>query len=618
MVKGQDLYPSSQGPSSRGPRFFRLPRGVFSAVSSIKILTAGSVSRPVTLALAGVCLLALGVRLLGLAYGLPAVYNPDETPILNRALAFAKGDPNPHNFLYPSLYFYAVFVWESLFFVIGRAAGLFSSLAAFQREFFTDPSKLFLAARAFTAVCGALTALALYWFGRRLYGRPTGLAAALFYAIAPIAVRDAHYVKLDVPVTLAVVLAHGALARIVVDREAAARRGAWMVAGVLAGLAISTHYYVGLMLLSFVAVAVADRRRSSGWQESARLLAWAGVGVVAGFLAGTPFILVEPRTALRDIVAVREIDVDRAVVGGGAFVSIGSYIKMLFNDAVGWPVCVAATAGAAWAVLADWRRGLLLVTFPLVFLMFLANTVPMTRYLNAMLPAVALAAAFAVTRVVRPLGKLAAPVTAALVLAAAAPGLAATIRTDLFFRQADTRTLAREFVEASVPAGSTVLIQPYSVPLRQSRGALVEALRAHLGSPDRASVKFQLQLEYASSVSPTYRMLYLGEGGLDPDKIYVSPRAFGTDGRLDALRPLKVDYVILKRFNVEDPAIRRLATSLSRDGRLLAQFSPYRDDVSPVVRRGVSPFLHNTALRIDPALQRPGPVIQVWRIERWN
>jgi hypothetical protein len=611
-LKGQDLFPSSPGPA-RGPRFFR----PFLAFAGVKTLTQQSRSRVFALTLASVCLFALGVRLLGLGYGLPAVYNPDETPILNRALAFAKGDPNPHNFLYPSLYFYAVFAWESLFFVIGRAAGIFSSLAAFQREFFTDPSRLFLAARAFTALCGALTVPALYWFGRRLYGRSAGLAAALFYAIAPIAVRDAHYVKLDVPVTLAVVLAHGALARIVVDLDAAARRSTWMIAGLLAGLAISTHYYVGLIVFSFIAVAIADRRRSSGWQESVRLLAWAGVAMIAGFFAGTPFMLVEPGTALRDITALREIDVDRAVVGG-AFVSVGAYLDMLLRDAVGWPVCLAAAAGAVWAVFTDWRRGVVLVTFPLVFLMFLANTVPMTRYLNALLPAVALAAAFAVTRVARPLGKLAPAVTAILALAAAAPGLAGTIRTDLFIREADTRTLAREFIEASVPAGSTILVQPYSVPLRQSRDALTEALRANLGSPERASIKFRLQLEHASSVSPTYRMLYLGDGGLDPDKIYVSPRAFATDGRLDALRPLKVDYVILKRFNVEDRTIQRLAASLARDGRLLAQFSPYRDDASPAVRRGVSPFLHNTALRIDPALQRPGPIIQVWRIDRSN
>src|SRR6476619_7118492 len=131
-------------------------------------------SRSRTAALIAICVAALAVRLLGLGYGLPAVSNPDETPILNRALAFAKGDPNPHNFLYPSLYFYAVFAWEVLFFAAGRVVGLFDSLGAFQREFFTDPSRLFLAGRVLTALCGTATVIAVYAFGRRLYGLAAG------------------------------------------------------------------------------------------------------------------------------------------------------------------------------------------------------------------------------------------------------------------------------------------------------------------------------------------------------------------------------------------------------------------------------------------------------------
>ena len=51
------------------------------------------------------------LRVRGLGFGLPAVYNPDEVAIMSRALAFAKGDLNPHNFLYPTLYFYALFGW---------------------------------------------------------------------------------------------------------------------------------------------------------------------------------------------------------------------------------------------------------------------------------------------------------------------------------------------------------------------------------------------------------------------------------------------------------------------------------------------------------------------------
>ena len=156
--------------------------------------TGPDLSRRTLGALAAISLLALGLRVWNLDFGLPGVFNMDERPILDRALTFAKGDPNPHNFLYPTLYLYAIFAWEALYFVVGRGLGWFSSLAAFQNAFFVDASGHVLAARLLTALVGSATVPAVFLFGRRVGGSGVGLAAALLLAVAPLAVRDAHYV----------------------------------------------------------------------------------------------------------------------------------------------------------------------------------------------------------------------------------------------------------------------------------------------------------------------------------------------------------------------------------------------------------------------------------------
>ena len=97
---------------------------------------------------------ALVARLVGLRYGLPAVYNPDEVAIMSRTLAFAKGDLNPHNFLYPTFYFYALFAWEGLTAALAVAVRAVDSFGAFQREFFMDPTRVFVAGRLLTALLG--------------------------------------------------------------------------------------------------------------------------------------------------------------------------------------------------------------------------------------------------------------------------------------------------------------------------------------------------------------------------------------------------------------------------------------------------------------------------------
>jgi hypothetical protein len=273
------------------------------------------------------------------------------------------------------------------------------------------------------------------------------------------------------------------------------------------------------------------------------------------------------------------------------------------------------------ALAQDWRRWVVLACFPLVYLAFLANTVPMSRYVNVVLPSLAVAAAFAISRLastrilprVRP-----AAAFAILLFLVGLPGLLGSIRSDVFFSQTDTRTLAREFIERTAPQGATVLVQPHSVQLRPSRGALVEALRKHLGSESLASIRFQKQLEAAAEMSPTYRVLYVGtvtDENLAVDKMYVSPRVFDDGAGLEPLRAQQVAYVALNRYNTGGLAFESLDAALQQEAHLLATFSPYRADVGPDRRAAVAPFFHNTADRISPELERPGPVIEVWRID---
>ncbi|MDQ3349615.1 MAG: hypothetical protein M3545_16830, partial [Acidobacteriota bacterium] len=86
-------------------------------------------------ALIAVCFIAaaaLALRVVGLQYGLPAVYNPDEVAIMARTLSFAKGSLNPHNFLYPTFYFYVLFGWLGVYLAFMYISGRAGSVNALQ------------------------------------------------------------------------------------------------------------------------------------------------------------------------------------------------------------------------------------------------------------------------------------------------------------------------------------------------------------------------------------------------------------------------------------------------------------------------------------------------------
>jgi len=76
-----------------------------------------------------------------------------------------------------------------------------------------------------------------------------------------------------------------------------------------------------------------------------------------------------------------------------------------------------------------------------------------------------------------------------------------------------------------------------------------------------------------------------------------------------------VTYVVLKRYNTVDPEMRELVAELERHGRLIAAFSPFDPGVPEAERSRIEPFLHNTDTRIDDALERPGPPLEIWQLD---
>jgi hypothetical protein len=537
---------------------------------------------------------ALGLRLFGLRYGLPYVYNPDEVAIMSRALAFAKGDLNPHNFLYPTLYFYVLFAWEGLTAVLAVGAHAVASFGAFQREFFLDPTRVFVAGRLLTALLGTATVAATFALARRLAGPIAGVTAAAAVAVSPLHVRDSHYVKHDVPVTLLVVLAYLAYVKLWEEGP----KHSVIPAAIVTGLAFSTHYYT---IFLAIPLAWSAMRGAATPGDAIKRMAVAGAVCAAVFFACSPFILVEPGVALRDIQANRHIVVDRAVGELGYGATLARYAEMLALDTIGWPLVAAAVIGTALLVRRDARRALWLFAFPIPFFLFIAGTYPASRYLIPLVPFLAILAGVALGAVARWKWSAAWVTLAAL----AALPLATSLRTDAFVRQTDTRTLARIFIDTHIRGGATILTQPYSVPLEPTAASLREAVER---SGREMPTKTRLQIERNPYPGPAFRLVYLGLG-MDADKLYLPLDALQGDA-LARLRAEHVAFVVLKRYNDEAPAMTPLTAALARDGRRLAVFSPYRADTDA----RPEPFLHNTDARIAAALERSGPVVEIWQL----
>jgi hypothetical protein len=552
---------------------------------------------------------ALSLRVYGLRYGLPAVYNPDEVAIMSRALAFAKWDFNPHNFLYPSFYFYTLFAWEGLTALLAVATRSLASFGAFQREFFVDPTRVFVAGRLLTALLGAATVVATGVLGSRVSSWFAGAVAALLLAVVPLHVLNSHYVKHDVPVTFLIVLAYLAYERLWslppeggshanVERNSRGLRlqaeGSLIGAAAITGVAFSTHYYA-IFLAIPLAWSAARGARDKG--DALRRIAIAAAVSGAVFFLLSPFILVEPGTALRDIRANRHIVVDRAVESVGYLAGAARYGALLL-DGVG-VTAVLALIGVGIEMRRDPGRMMWLLAFAVPFLLFIAGTVPASRYLVPAVPFFALFAGIAIAEVWDKRRLTAQLLFAGAFLLAGRDSL----RAGAFIRETDTRTLALEYIQKNIPAGATILTQPYSVPLEPTAEVLREAVRR---TGREMPTKTALQIARDPYPAPAYRVIYLGQG-MDADKLYMPYEQLSGD----ALRREHVAFLVLKRYNDEAPATMTLLTALAGKGRRIAVFSPYAR-ADGLAR--AEPFLHNSDARITDALERPGPVVEIWQL----
>jgi hypothetical protein len=406
--------------------------------------------------LAALLLSALGLRLWSLRHGLPWVYNRDEefhfVPV---AVRMFGGSFNPGYFENPPALTYLLYAVFRLRF----------SAEGFRAAFAADPTAAYETARAVVAVIGTASVGFVYWAGTRWFERRVALLGAALIAFSFLPVFYGKFALNDA-VTLAP-LAIG-LGLIALAWEQG-RTWQWALAAAAIGVATAVKYTAGAMLLPLAIAAIVrslDQRsvREAIWPV-VRIGIVAGIAFAAAFLALNPYSLVE-FSEFRSQVAGQSATAGGSAKLGQPDVPGWLYYLWTLTWGLGWAPAVAAIAGGILLVRENWRRGLVLVAFPLFMFLFLGGQARyFGRWFMPAYPAIVLLAGYAAVRASdalaarRPaLGRWALPVLAVLLLA---QGLASSIRSDSLLARADTREVARSYILEHVPPGSGMVLEPF-------------------------------------------------------------------------------------------------------------------------------------------------------------
>lgn len=420
------------------------------------------------LVLAVIILVSLALRVWGSGFGLPVFthYHPDEHALVDRATAILQtGEWAPDRFNYPPFYAYVQVGGLAASYVLGEVLGHWDAMPDYPLPHY------FQVARATTALFGTLSVVVVYLAGLCLFGNRAGLLGAALLGGNYLHIIHSHYATLDVAAGFWAVMC--LFFSIAWWRRGGAAPG--VMAGLCAGLAGATKYNAAVVVVAALAVPFLEGPSAGGL---ARLALPVG-GLALGFFGGNPYALARWDQFVAGVSSVLE----HYGTAQPGFEGLGNwrwYLGILFTsaDAAAAAVCLA---GLLALPLREPRRGLLLLSFPLLYFVLVSSfVVRFERNLVPILPFMALAGGWLLdelaARTVRH-GRAANAVAAAAVLLVLAAPLLAGVAFDGQLAATDHRAVAGRWLEQNAEPGWRIAIEHYAIPFDHSPYDVTDVVR---------------------------------------------------------------------------------------------------------------------------------------------
>ena len=562
-------------------------------------------------------IIAIGsfLRFYGIRFGLPYLYHQDEPVTVGVALKFGTGSLNPHYFAHPHLLHYGLFGCYGVMFLIGLLFRSWRSVLEFQELFFRDPSLVYGVGRGFCAFLGTASVLVIYDYGKRLYGRIAGLLAALFLGTSFLHVRSSHYVRHDIPVLFMILLSSLAIIHF---WENGGRKESFF-AGLLSGLTVATNWN-GAILLAPLLLAL-FLRHDAPKTLLLNLAAVCGGGLI-GLFAGSPFLFLDLQGSLREFGRLSSSLIPSRHTGyvlkrGLIHTGWSSYLFHYLRIGMGWPLEILGVLGTFLLLIRGRKQDLVFLSVPILYFYLIgrAHSSVRAEYILPVLPYLYVSAAALLVWIMEQMKQAERLACFGLFvpLLIAAPTLQC-LRHDYLITLKDTRTLAKEWVEQSVPPGSKIAMERYIAlrswfpPLLETEAQNLKMVHA-IRQNDPSKGKMREGLSFQKSPFPRYTLIDITPGHRILDE-------FESEYSLSALLKKKVDYVILSSFvsdfkrEARSPEVSQFYKELHEKGHLIKRFTPFKEGVSDERQDHAS---YTPLDRLD-LLERPGPVIEIYAL----
>ena len=449
------------------------------------------------LILAALTVIAAWLRFTSTGFGLPDKFRPDEEYLLSRALGF-ENDWNPHFAIYPAAQMYVQHA------ALKYYAALIGERQNFRAAYATDGQALaYRVARGVSAAFGTATVPALYFAAAPVFGPGAALAASAIATFATLPVRESKYATTDAATMFWLTLAFAMILRI-------AKRGRtrdYLGAGFFSGLATATKYPAGAVVFAVAAahLGICRRERRSLWQTIGDPGIYLAAGTAAvTFFCATPYVILDWAQTVNDFTYQRGFllfGVGNTLAGYGW----SWLLRRAMPDGFGIALQIFLLAAMVWALLRPRPGTLSLLTFlAAAFVGMTRSHYVFYRYLMVPFPALALLGGLMVSDfkelAARRIGNRRAVTLAVIGLGVLmSHSLVRDLELNRLLSQTDTRTMARQWIEAHVPAGGAIAATDQTTPYGKPQLYTVRVLQFDsLDSLKREGVEYVM----SDSIAP--------------------------------------------------------------------------------------------------------------------
>jgi hypothetical protein len=337
------------------------------------------------------CILTIAalMRLYGIAFGLPAIFDADEPFFTMTGLKLLSGHSlNPGWFGHPgTTTLYALSLIDAAVYLAGHLSGHFAVPKAFGVAIFTNPEIAVLPGRLFIASCGVLCVWLTYRIGRRMSDERVGLAAAALLAINALHIQWSQIIRTDVHSTVFMLLCVLCSLKIATD----GRLRYYLAAGACVGLAAATKWPAASILIcpigaSFMrAIDCPGRAR----QQYERVLIVGVIAVFSLFLI-SPFLILDYHTAWAQIRG-EAASGHLGATGGGFLSNAYWYLSQPIGDSIGYAGLALAAMGIVVLVMRNRVAAMVVMPGAAIFTIIICSqSLIWARWAIPLLPFIAL------------------------------------------------------------------------------------------------------------------------------------------------------------------------------------------------------------------------------------